>query len=289
MHQLKVSVIGAGVMGRRLAYTIGRECEFQVMLYSRTQDTLDSALSYIQWQRAHEEGPEPRGPVHITATTELDVAVRDADVVLETIAERAVEKRRLWEKIERLVHKDAILGTNASTLFADEVIGESLRSRACNVHFYKPPHIMAVELMAGAKTDQASLVRWRQVLRMAGFNIYDVRQPSRGFIYNRIWAAVKRETLAILDDGIADPQTIDKLYEEVTGLKIGPCKLMDIVGLDVVRDIEVIYGDTLQDVHTKALKFIAPYIEAGRLGRKSGDGLHSYLNTSSDAGKKAGS
>ncbi|CAM5211985.1 3-hydroxybutyryl-CoA dehydrogenase OS=Castellaniella defragrans OX=75697 GN=HNR28_000094 PE=4 SV=1 [Castellaniella defragrans] len=124
---------------------------------------------------------------------------------------------------------------------------------------------------------------------MAGFNIYDVRQPSRGFIYNRIWAAVKRETLAILDDGIADPQTIDKLYEEVTGLKIGPCKLMDIVGLDVVRDIEVIYGDTLQDVHTKALKFIAPYIEAGRLGRKSGDGLHSYLNTSSDAGKKAGS
>ncbi len=105
-----------------------------------------------------------------------------------------------------------------------------------------------------------------------------VRGDSKGFIINRIWRAVKRESLRVVDEGHADPADVDRLWMLMFGTPYGPFGIMDMVGLDVVADIEASYIAVATDPADRESRTLHRLIEAGRLGEKTGDGFYRHPN-----------
>lgn len=109
-----------------------------------------------------------------------------------------------------------------------------------------------------------------------GFSPFYVKTSSMGYIYNRIWAAIKREALLTAAEGAATPGEIDEVFKNVLKTPKGPFEQMDVVGLDVVYDIEQHYADARGNLPSKPRTFLKQYLQKGRLGVKTGHGFFDY-------------
>ncbi len=146
------------------------------------------------------------------------------------------------------------------------------------MHFMMPPVARAVELMTCGETDKAILEFLTVKLREYGLSPYLVERESTGFIYNRIWAAIKRESLYVVAQGVASPETVDNIYKETMGTQHGPFRLMDQVGLDVVLDIEEHYAKEREGIPEEPRELLRKMVAQGKLGRKSGEGFYNDYN-----------
>lgn len=140
----------------------------------------------------------------------------------------------------------------------------------------------AVEILGAQKTPPTVLQMLMTEAARHGFQPFLVRRPSTGYIYNRIWAAIKRETLQVLDEGVATPVEIDALFRAVLQTPDGPCVLMDKVGLDVVLAIEEHYAAERPGLDEAPRRLLQTMLREGKLGVKAGEGFFPY----SDAGTK---
>jgi hypothetical protein len=131
---------------------------------------------------------------------------------------------------------------------------------------------LIVELMTSGSTDEAIFPFLEDELSKAGLHPVTAKRESTGFIFNRIWAAIKREVLAVIAEGVADPKTIDAIWMEQYQSPVGPCTMMDSVGLDTVEHIEThyVHDRNLPDTTLKWLH--EQYVEKGKLGNKSDKG-----------------
>lgn len=203
----------------------------------------------------------------------LGPAIADAWLVIEAVPEKIQLKISTFAMLEKLAPTDAILATNSSSYKSSEMIGEvtaSTKRRILNIHYYMPPKNMVVELMTDGFTEAAIFPFLVERLKETGASPYVARKESTGFIFNRLWAAVKRETLTILSEGVSVPEEIDSMWTEmfIKGKSL-PCETMDQVGLDTVAFIEQHYIDErgLPSSHTvDYLK--SSYIDHGKLGNK---------------------
>ena len=151
--------------------------------------------------------------------------------------------------------------------------------RVINMHFFAPIWVRTmVELMTCGQTDKSVLLRAQQFSQGLGLVAPIVRTESKGFIINRIWRAVKRESLRVVDEGVADPEDIDRLWMIFFQTEYAPFGVMDMVGLDVVRDIEWSYQRETADPTDTPSPRLAEMIERGLLGEKSGQGFYSHPN-----------
>jgi 3-hydroxybutyryl-CoA dehydrogenase len=112
------------------------------------------------------------------------------------------------------------------------------------------------------------------VLPRFGLEPYHVQRESIGFIFNRIWAAIKRESLAVVADGVATPKDVDRIFQSVLRSVEAPFRLMDKVGLDVVLDIEEHYAAAKGHASEGPLALLRGYVQEGRLGQKTGGGFY---------------
>ena len=159
------------------------------------------------------------------------------------MAEDLAVKRGLLATVDQLADQDAILTTNSSSYPSSEIADAVAHPRRLlNMHFLMPPLINSVELMSCGQTDSAVIEALADRLPRYGLVPYRVRAESVGFIFNRIWAAIKREALAVVHEGVAPPEDIDRIWHDVFGSPAGPFRMMDQVGLDVVLDIEEHYA-----------------------------------------------
>ena len=129
--------------------------------------------------------------------------------------------------------------------------------------------------MSCGKTTDEVIARLLERLPDYGLLPFHVLKESVGFIYNRIWAAIKRESLAVVAEGVSTPQVVDRLFQSVIGSHDGPFRMMDKVGLDVVLDIEEHYAAIRPGIPAEPRQLLKRYIEQGRLGIKSGKGFYS--------------
>jgi 3-hydroxybutyryl-CoA dehydrogenase len=144
-----------------------------------------------------------------------------------------------------------------------------------NTHYQQPPELNAVELMSCGKTDEAIIAALMAKLPQYGLATFRVHGQSDGFIFNRIWAAIKRECLMVVEEGVASPDDIDEMWRIFfTAPGIPPFKLMDRVGLDVVLAIEEHYASVRDALPEGPRKILRDYIDQGRLGVKSGRGFY---------------
>ena len=204
---------------------------YEVLIYDPNLDQCVQAQEYItQNVRAYAQ-KTGKTPGNFETTSSLAQAVENAWLVVECVPEKLEAKTKIFGDLTALARGDAILATNSSSYRSSEMLDEvpeDCKSRILNMHYYMPPNCMVVELMTDGFTDPAIIEYLVDRLREVGTLPYVARKESTGFIFNRLWAAVKRETLTILAEGVSTPEEIDSMWTEmfVKGSSL-PCRTMD--------------------------------------------------------------
>lgn len=272
-----VAVIGAGTLGRRIALMVASRGG-TVRIHARRPEQLDEAVQYVVDTLPELIRNRGFGEIGtVTATTSLIEALDEAWLAVESAPEKLEVKIPLWEQIDQASGPDTIFGTNSSS-FPSRLMVEGVRdkTRLCNTHFYMPPAYNAVDLMSDGHTDRELLDTLLRVLPEFGVYPFEAQRESIGFIFNRVWAAIKRESLAVVAEGVARPEDVDGMFKVNWGLPFGPFQLMDQVGLDVVLDIENHYAEAFPALPVAVRELLATYVDAGKLGVKSGEGFYPY-------------
>jgi 3-hydroxybutyryl-CoA dehydrogenase len=272
-----VAVIGAGTLGQRIALMFASRGG-TVRIYARRDEQLAAANLFVadNLPRVIED----RGfgePGAATTTTSLAEALDGAWLAVESAPEKLEIKIPLWGEIDKLAQADTIFATNSSS-YPSRLMAENVsdKTRLCNTHFYMPPEVNALDLMSDGETDRGLLDTMLAVLPEFGVYPFEARKECTGFIFNRVWAAIKRESLAVVAEGVARPEDVDGMYKLNLGAPAGPFQLMDLVGLDVALDIENHYVDEFPRLPTGPRDLLQSYVDAGKLGIKSGEGFYKY-------------
>ncbi|MFF0713369.1 3-hydroxyacyl-CoA dehydrogenase family protein [Streptomyces bauhiniae] len=272
-----VAVLGAGTLGRRIALMFATRGG-EVRIYDPSAEAGKQACAYVE-QHVSEVAARVGGgtPGSVAATTDLAEALAGAWLVVEAVPERLELKRQVFADLDRLAAPDAILASNSSSYPTSRFIdGVTTPERVVNMHFYMPPAQPAVDLMSSGHTDRAVLDLLLEVLPRYGVFPFEAHRESTGFIFNRIWAAIKREALSVVAEGVSTPEDVDRMWAINTGTAGGPFRAMDQVGLDVVLDIENHYAAENPNLPTGPRELLGRYVDAGHLGVKTGRGFYEY-------------
>jgi 3-hydroxybutyryl-CoA dehydrogenase len=279
----RVAVVGAGTMGAQIASLIAIH-GYPVTITDELPEALARSVSRIDGQILPELSGAATGLQSVAAARanllfepSLERAVTGVDLVVEAVKEDLDVKSALFHRLDSL-NPTAILASNSSSIPSRQVIGLVTRPhRVMNAHFFAPIWIRTmVELMTCGQTDPSVLQRMQEFAVELGLVAPILRAESKGFIINRIWRAVKRESLRVIDEDIADPEDVDRLWMIFFQTAYAPFGIMDMVGLDVVRDIEWSYQKDTRDPTDVPSPRLAELIAEGKLGEKSGAGFYTH-------------
>lgn len=281
-----VAVLGAGTLGRRIALTFATRGGV-VHLYDVSEESLQSAKEFLD-QRIPElvKARSALGsqPATIEYYTDLPSAVKDAWYVVESVPEVQALKIDLLGQLDEIAAPDAIIGTNSSSFMSSELIGKVKHpERFLNTHYGQPPEAPQAELVTDGHTDERIFDVLGAELPKHGFVTAVAHKESVGFIINRVWAAVKREALAVVAEGVSTPAEFDRIWVASGMSPIGVFRAIDRVGLDVALDIEDNYIKHFPYIPTTSRDLLQQYVDEGKLGVKSGEGFyHDYPEPSHD-------
>ncbi len=270
-----VAVIGGGTLGRRIALMFATRGG-DVRIYDPSRAVGEQAAAFVAEHVAGVAATVDGGrPGRASAHTEESAALAGAWLVVEAVPERLDLKKQVFARLDKDAEPDAILASNSSSYPTSQFIdGVAHPERVLNMHFYMPPQHVAVDLMSDGRTDRAVLDFLLAELPRYGVHPFEARKESTGFIFNRIWAAIKRESLAVVAEGVSTPRDVDRMWEINMGLKAGPFRMMDQVGLDVVLDIENHYAAENPHLPEGPRALLRRYVDAGHLGAKTGQGFY---------------
>ena len=285
MELSRIAIIGSGTMGAKISH----RCivsGLETRLYDKYPEALESAVAQIQeWlneriQQGHmttEQTKAARAKLHPCRT--LSECLGGANLIIETVPENLELKRQVLAEIDDLLPPEAYVCSNSSSLPCSKMANALSRAeRFFNINFSMPqePTDKLVELMRGEKTADEALVAGENFVRLLDMVPIVTYREIMGFSFNRVWRAIKREVLHLVDQGYSDYQDIDRAWMMEFGTPFGPFGLMDIIGLDVVRDIEEQYYLDSGEQRDKPPKILDEMISHGKLGVKSGRGFYSY-------------
>ena len=280
----KVCIVGTGFMG----WQIGLQCAAhgcEVWGVDVSQEMREKAA---QAQRQELEAWIGEGAINaeekeailgrICFRGEIEEGTVGVDLVIEAVPEKLEVKREVFAQLDRCCPAHAILATNSSSIRISKIEDATQRpEQVLNMHFYgRVRQRPMVELMRGTRTSDETIERVRRFALGIGMVPLVVRQESTGFIFNRVWRAIKKECLHLVDDGVAAHEDVDRAWMIAIGMPLGPFALMDMVGLDVVRDIEMVYYRESGDEGDAPPRLLLDKIERGELGVKSGKGFYTY-------------
>lgn len=191
----------------------------------------EDCLAYVNDNVASYAESTGQKPGTVDATDSLKDAVDNAWLVIEAVPEKIQLKINTFAELDALAPSDCILASNSSSYKSSEMlekVSEATKRRILNMHYYMPPQCMIVELMTDGYTAAEIFPFMVERSKEAATVPYVARKESTGFIFNRLWAAVKREVLTILAEGVSVPEEIDSMWQEMF-VKAGalPCKMMD--------------------------------------------------------------
>ncbi len=279
----KVGVCGAGgTMGAGIAIVVAR-AGFDTVSYDLQQKALDSAKKQTAgfFGKSVDRGKmssEERDATlaRMSTSSSLD-GLADCDLVIEAVFEDLEIKQDLFRKLDAICAEHAIFASNTSTLSITEIAsGCGREDRVTGMHFCLPAQLMKlIEMSAGMNTSEQTFARAWAFAEKAGQT--PVRtQDKPGFILNALLVPFNNDVIRAVEAGVAAPADIDKAVKTALGYKMGPCELLDLIGLDTqIRLCEAFYPVTL-DVRCSAPPLLRRMVAAGHLGRKSGRGFYAY-------------
>lgn len=277
-----VTVIGAGVMGRGIAY-VAALAGFDTRLVDLDEQQLAGALAQIDADLA---GGVKRGKVepdqaeqarqHISTTTDLAAGCGGADLVIEAVLERMDVKHEVLATAERHAAPTAVLASNTSSMSITEIASALADPTRCvGMHFFNPVSRMKLcELVRGLQTSEETLDRAEAAGRAMGKETVRV-EDLPGFATSRINALIGNEGMRMLEEGVAAPEDIDTAVKLGLNHPMGPLEMGDLVGWDTRLDILDYLADTLGE-RFRPTNLQRRLVAAGRHGRKSGQGVYRY-------------
>jgi 3-hydroxybutyryl-CoA dehydrogenase len=282
----RAAVLGTGQMGPGIAMLLAHG-GLETVLVSRTaggaEQGLRQARDLLQFWRERDlttEADRQATLGRLTATSTRAVAVRDADLVIESVLEDLGLKQELFRALEREVHDATLLCTNTSGLrITDIAAGMQRPERAYTTHFWNPPHLVQlVEIIVGERSDLAGAERLRALLRACGKRPVIGLKDVPGQLGNRLQHAVIREALYMLEQGIASAEDIEESLKAGPASRwpvYGPFEHNDMVGLELTRAVQTAVIPSLA-ANDRPAALLDEKIAAGDVGVKSGQGHYAW-------------
>ena len=284
----QICVVGAGTMGHQIALQCATH-NYDVHLVDATKEILDSAQEKIG--KVLEERVS-RGEISsdslekalskISYTTDLEKAAVDADFVIEAVYEYVEVKRNVFSQLDRICPSHTILATNSSSIRCSLIADATKRpEKVLNMHFLNPVWVRPlVEVMGSSSTSEESIETTVQLGQRIGLTSVTVNGEATGYVFNRLWRAVKKASLYLVDKGYASFEDVDRAFMIGIPAPFGPFMGMDTVGLDVILAIEEQWYRESGDESDKPPKILVEKVKNGELGVKTGKGFYQYPNPS---------
>jgi 3-hydroxybutyryl-CoA dehydrogenase len=278
----QIAVIGTGTMGRGIAY-LSAVAGYETMIYDVDSPALDSAKASIEstLKKGVEKGKVSDAAARealqrIQLSTELEPAVRTADLIIEAVPEDLDLKMNIFSQSDVICGEETILASNTSSISISKLAGSvERRSHFVGMHFFNPPHAMKlVEIVRGERTSDQTIQLAREVAEKMGKTPIIVRDTP-GFATSRLGIAIGLEAMRMLEDGVASAEDIDRAMELGYNHPMGPLRLSDLVGLDVRLDIAEYLASTLGP-RFEPPEILRRMVREGRLGQKSGKGFYEW-------------
>jgi len=274
----RIAVIGAGLMGHGIAQVFAL-AGHDITITDAHRPTLDSALTRIS-ANLRDLGDDEKAVSRVRPAPDMADCVRDADYVVEAILEDMPLKQKTFAEIEKHVRSDTILASNTSVMPITEIMqGLKARERAVGTHWWNPPFLVPlVEVIGTQWTSQATIDFTMKLHADAGKQPAHVKKDVPGFIGNRLQHALWREAVSLVERGICDAETVDRVVKAAFGRRLavlGPLENADLVGTDLTL---AIHKTVLPDIDHRPGP--SPYLERlvaeGKLGFKSGEGFRKW-------------
>ncbi len=276
-----IGIAGAGTMGAGIAQVCA-QANYQVVLFDLQESVLDKAKNSINasldklassGKISEEEKSKAANSISYTS----DINHLKVDLVIEAIIERIDAKIALFEQLININGASTIYATNTSSIPITKIAaGLKLSSNVIGIHFFNPAQIMKlVEIIKGAKTDET-------IVKVCGEFVQSIKKvpvfaaDAPGFIVNRIARLYYVEALKMMEEGVADFETIDKIMES-SGFKMGPFRLMDLIGVDTNYSVtESQYQLFNHEARFRPSRIQKQKVDAGLHGRKTKEGFYKY-------------
>jgi 3-hydroxybutyryl-CoA dehydrogenase len=281
MEIKKVAVIGAGTMGAGIAQVCAQN-GYKTILYDINAEMVGKAEKGIHknLDGAIERGKmtaDEKAKALALLTFTGDFETLKADLIIEAIVERLDVKVGLFEKLAAQNPAETILATNTSTIPITQIAAKIANpERVVGIHFFNPAHIMKlVEVIAGAQTSDDVANLSKEFVKTVGKTPI-MAKDAPGFIVNRVARPFYVEGLKIAEENVAPFETIDALCE-ASGFKMGPFRLMDLIGVDTNFSVtSSMYQLFYNDPKFRPSRIQQQKVDAGHHGRKTGKGFYNY-------------
>jgi|ERR1017187_4460934 3-hydroxybutyryl-CoA dehydrogenase len=276
------AVAGAGTMGAGIAITIARS-GFKTILYDSSQAALDRSRPLIEnfFRKSVEKGKLSRDKAaecvsNLSYTSDI-TPLRECDFVVEAIFEDVPIKCGLYAQLDKICPPDTVIASNASTLSITQLAAGSGRpDRFVGMHYCLPAQVMKlIEMSRGIyTTDKTWDIAWKFALAT---NQHPVEtRDTPGFILNYFCVPYHNDVIRMIEAGVATPVEIDRSMKKALGFAMGPCELLDMVGLDThLRGTEAFFAIT-NNPRLAPPPLLQRMVAAGLLGRKTKRGFHEY-------------
>ena len=278
-----ISVIGAGTMGNGIAHVFA-QAGFKVTIVDISLSQLDKAVANIakNFDRQIAKGlvneeQKKAAIANINICSNMSEGVKNAELVVEAATENIELKLQIFEQLDRLVPKEAILATNTSSISITKIAAATGRAgKVIGMHFMNPVPVMKlVEIINGYATKKEVTEKIVELTRQLG-KIPCVVNDYPGFIANRILMPMINEAIYSLYETVAGVEEIDSVMKLGMAHPMGPLQLADFIGLDVCHSILNVLHEGFGNPKYAPCPLLVNMVAAGKLGVKSGEGFYKY-------------
>jgi len=277
-----VGVIGAGTMGNGIAHVFARN-GYQVILCDVEQKFLERALATITKNLDRElakakisESQKAETLKRITPVVDR-AALGNCQFIVEAASEKLEIKVELFSALDRICPPDVILASNTSSISITKLAATTSRpDKVIGMHFFNPVPVMKlVEVVRGLATSEETFETVRELAIRIEKTPVEVNDAP-GFVSNRVLMPLLNEAMYAVMEGVATPEAVDEVFKLGMAHPMGPLTLADFIGLDVCLDIMRVLQSGLGDPKYRPCPLLIKMVDAGRLGKKSGQGFYKY-------------
>ena len=279
----KIGIIGGGAMGSGIAQVFAQSGH-AVVLYDTNKEALDRSKQNLaktfeklvaKEKYTAEKSQEIQNNIEYADSLSAFASI---DLMIEAIIENLDIKKSVFKQVEEIVSDECILASNTSSLSIASIASAcSKPERVIGIHFFNPAPLMAlVEIIPAVQTREGLAEEVKELIQSVG-KLPVITKDTPGFIVNRVARPFYSESIRLLEEGVADAETIDFAMTSVGGFRMGPFELMDFIGHDVnYRVTESVFESFFYDPRFKPSFSQKRLFEAGYYGRKSGRGFYNY-------------
>jgi 3-hydroxybutyryl-CoA dehydrogenase len=276
-----VAIIGAGTMGQGIAQVCA-VAGFKVLLYDIQSELIVNGITNIRKSlvtavEKKKITDEQRQQALTNIISTSDFRSLEVDLVIEAVIEKLEVKQKMFAELEKINGKECILTSNTSSIPITQIASVlKHQGRFAGLHFFNPAPVMKlIEVIKGASSSDVTIEKLIAFSNALGKTPVSVKD-SPGFIVNRVARHYYVESLRILEENVADINTVDQLMRSV-GFKMGPFELMDLIGVDTNFSVtSSMYNAFHQDPKFRPSRIQQKKVDAGHWGRKSGKGFYDY-------------